>query len=177
MGSRTGTRLPGQCSPQSLVGSRTPLPAQHHLGFCFVVLCAVSYSVISDSATHGLDCQASLSMDFPGKNTGVASYSLLQVSFLTQESNLGFPHCWQILYHLSHQGGLCLCHVSGLECPSCLFPLSPPFWTQPITTSSKRLLRSFNLLHSCPDLQAPPMQTLPLMHLLSHLLGTDQKWH
>ena len=38
-----------------------------------------------------------------GKNTGVGSHSLLQGIFLTQELNLGLPHCRQILYHLSHQ--------------------------------------------------------------------------
>ena len=40
----------------------------------------------------------------PGQNTGVGSLSLLQGIFLTQELNLGLPHCRQILYHLSHQG-------------------------------------------------------------------------
>ena len=30
--------------------------------------------------------------------------SLLQGIFLTQGSNLGLPHCKQILYHLSHKG-------------------------------------------------------------------------
>ena len=39
-----------------------------------------------------------------GKNTGVGSHSLLQGIFLTQGTNLGLPHCRQILYHLSHQG-------------------------------------------------------------------------
>ena len=38
-----------------------------------------------------------------GKNTGVSSHSLHQGIFLTQGSNLGFLHCRQILYHLSHQ--------------------------------------------------------------------------
>ena len=40
----------------------------------------------------------------PGKNTGVGSHSILQGIFPTQGSNLGLPHCRQILYHLSHQG-------------------------------------------------------------------------
>jgi len=39
-----------------------------------------------------------------GKNTEVDCHSLLQGVFLTQGSNLGFPHCRQIVYHLSHQG-------------------------------------------------------------------------
>ena len=42
----------------------------------------------------------------PGKpkNTGVASLSLLQLIFLTQESNQGLLHCRSILYQLSYQG-------------------------------------------------------------------------
>ena len=36
----------------------------------------------------------------PGKNTGVGSHSLLQGIFLTQGSNLGFPHCRQIYIYL-----------------------------------------------------------------------------
>ena len=39
-----------------------------------------------------------------GQNTGVGILSLLQGIFPTQGSNLGLPHCGQILYQLSHQG-------------------------------------------------------------------------
>ena len=39
-----------------------------------------------------------------GKNTGEGCHSLFQGIFLTQRLNLGFLHCRQILYHLSHQG-------------------------------------------------------------------------
>ena len=35
--------------------------------------------------------------DFPGKNTGVGCYFLLQVIFLIQGSNPGLPHCRQTL--------------------------------------------------------------------------------
>ena len=42
--------------------------------------------------------------EFPGKNAGLGSHSLLQGIFLTQGSNLGLLHCMQILYHLSQQG-------------------------------------------------------------------------
>ena len=42
--------------------------------------------------------------DSPGKNTRVGCYALLQGIFPTKGSNPGLPHCWQILYHLSHQG-------------------------------------------------------------------------
>ena len=40
--------------------------------------------------------QASLSMVFPGKGTGVGCYFLLQGIFPIQESNPGFLHCRQI---------------------------------------------------------------------------------
>ena len=40
----------------------------------------------------------------PGRITRVGNHSLLQGIFLTQESNLGLPHCQQILYHLNHEG-------------------------------------------------------------------------
>ena len=42
----------------------------------------------------------------PGQNTGVGSLSLLQGIFPTQGSNLGLPHCGQILYQLSLKGSL-----------------------------------------------------------------------
>ena len=40
----------------------------------------------------------------PGQNTGVGSLFLLQGIFPTQGSNLGLPHCRQILYQLSYKG-------------------------------------------------------------------------
>ena len=43
--------------------------------------------------------------NFPSKNTGVGSHSLLQGIFTTQGLNPGLLHCRQILYCLSHQGG------------------------------------------------------------------------
>ena len=44
------------------------------------------------------------SWNYPGKSTGVGSYSLLLGIFLTQGSNLSLLHFRQILNHLSHQG-------------------------------------------------------------------------
>ena len=55
--------------------------------------------------------------DFPGKSAGVDCHFLLQGIFPTQESNLGLPHCRQMLYHLSHQGSLLfmmLCFLPNL---------------------------------------------------------------
>ena len=40
--------------------------------------------------------------DSPRKNTGAGCHALLQGVFPTQRSNLGLPHCRQILYHLNH---------------------------------------------------------------------------
>ena len=67
---------------------------------CVCVCVCVSCSVMSDSLRP---TRPLCSWSFPGKNTGVSSYFLLQGIFLTQGLNLGLPHCRQILYHLSHQ--------------------------------------------------------------------------
>ena len=45
--------------------------------------------------------QAPLSVDSPGKNTGVGYHALLQGIFPTQGSDPGLLQCKQILYHLS----------------------------------------------------------------------------
>ena len=72
----------------------------HHF---MVVLVAQSCSTLCDPT----DCNPlgfSVQKDSPGKDTGVGCHSLLLEIFPTQESNLGLPHCRQIVYHLSHQG-------------------------------------------------------------------------
>ena len=65
--------------------------------------------------------QAALSLDSPGKNTGVGNHSLLQGIFLTHGWNL---HCRQILYHLNHQGTqftplkiciMCVDYISAID--------------------------------------------------------------
>ena len=71
-----------------------------------VILCkhrneSESCLVVSDSVwPHGLYSP----WHFPGQNTGVGSLSCLQGIFPTQGSNPGLPHCWWILYQLSHKG-------------------------------------------------------------------------
>ena len=47
--------------------------------------------------------------DFPGKDTGVGCYFLLQGIFPTQGSNMGLLHCRQILYLLNYKGSSLLC--------------------------------------------------------------------
>ena len=71
----------------------------------YVLCCAslpshVQLFVTPQTAAH----QAPLSMDSPGKNTGVGCHALLQGIFLTQELNWGLPHYRRILYQLNYQG-------------------------------------------------------------------------
>ena len=49
-------------------------------------------------------CQAPVSMEFPGKNTGADCHFLLQGIFPIQGYNQGLLHCRQILYQLSYEG-------------------------------------------------------------------------
>ena len=70
---------------------------------CIICLVAQSCPTLHDP----MDCSPSGSSvhgDSSGKNTGVGCHALLQGIFPTQGLNPGLLHCWQILYHLSHQG-------------------------------------------------------------------------
>ena len=58
-------------------------------------------------------------MGFSRKEHWSGSHSLLQGIFLNQRLNLGFPHCRQILYQLSHQGS------PWWECTRLIRPLDP----------------------------------------------------
>ena len=70
----------------------------------FKVVCVLGCSVMFDSATPcTVARQAPLSMGFPRQEFWSGCQFLLQGIFLTQGSNLGLPHCEQILYCLSHQ--------------------------------------------------------------------------
>ena len=59
--------------------------------------CVWHFATAMDYSLPGSSCP----WDFPGKNTGVGCHALalLQGIFPTQGSNLGVPHCSQILYH------------------------------------------------------------------------------
>ena len=58
-----------------------------------------NFSVVSKSLQpHGLHSP----WNSLGQNTGVGSLSLLQGNFPIQGLNPGLPHCWCILYQLSH---------------------------------------------------------------------------
>ena len=60
-----------------------------------LTLCNPMYYSLQGSSVHGI-LQASI-LEW-------VAVPFLQGIFLTQGSNLGFLHCRQILYHLSHQG-------------------------------------------------------------------------
>ena len=79
------------------------------LYFMFWVLCVCVHLVAQSCQTLCNPMEdsppgSSVHGDSPGKNTRVGCHVLLQGIFPTQEANPGFPHCRQILYHLSHQG-------------------------------------------------------------------------
>ena len=64
---------------------------------------SVSHSVMSDSATlWTVGHQSPLSISFSRQEYWSGSQLLLQRIFPTQGSNLGFPHCRQIVYCLNH---------------------------------------------------------------------------
>ena len=71
------------------------------------MLCLLAQSC--PTLCNPMDCSppgSSVHGDSPGKNTAVVCYALLQEIFPTQGSNLGLPHCRQILYYLAFPGGL-----------------------------------------------------------------------
>ena len=77
--------------------------------YSFAILCLVAQLCLT--LCDPMDCSqpgSSIHGDSPGKDTGVSSLALLQGIFPTQGSNLGLPHCGQILYCLSHQGSPCI---------------------------------------------------------------------
>ena len=74
------------------------LPLNHKYVCLFRTRESISCSVVSDCLwPHGL-WSTRPAWDFPGKNTGVGSHSLLQGIFPTQRSNLGLLRCRQILF-------------------------------------------------------------------------------
>ena len=77
----------------------------------FVLHIVKGFSVVNEIESEKWKCQClsrvwlfATSWDFPDKNTGMGCCFILQRIFPTQGSNLGLPHCRQILYCLSHQG-------------------------------------------------------------------------
>ena len=73
--------------------------------FNYAVLCLITQScpTLCDPIDYSPP-GSSVRGDSPDKNTGVGCHALFQGIFPNHGSNLGLPHCGQILYHLGHQG-------------------------------------------------------------------------
>ena len=85
---------------------------------CSVGLCLVTQSC--PTLCNPMDYSppgSSVHGDSPGKNTGVGCHALLKGNFSTQGSNLGLPHCKQVLYCLNHFGYKKLEQMGRLNCP------------------------------------------------------------
>ena len=82
--------------------------------------------------------------DFPGKTTGVGCHFLLQRIFPSQGSNLGLPHCRQMLYHLSQQGNPYICLRLGLS-------LHPPAIVNKRTIYQESMKQSIEIGNRIPN--------------------------
>ena len=89
----------------------------------------------------------------PGQNIGVGSLCLLQGIFPTQGSNLGLPHCSQILYQLSHKA----------SCPQ---------GNSPVTVIIAHCIHSF-----IPELIHTLIQQIFSECPLSKLWGHNNEWN
>ena len=79
--------------------------------------CAHAQSYPTLWRLHGLDPSRTLCpWNFPGKNTGVGCYFLLQGIFPTQGSNPSLLHCMQTLYLLNHQSEVKVTQSSPTLC-------------------------------------------------------------
>ena len=76
--------------------------------FSYFCMCACEVTQSCPTLCDPMDCSLPgffVHGIFPGNSTGVDCHFLLQGIFLTQGSNLGLPHCRQMLYRLSLQIG------------------------------------------------------------------------
>ena len=111
----------------------------------------LSCSVMSNSLQyHGLYSP----WTSPGQNTEVGSLSLLQLLFPTQGLNAGLPHCWQILYQLSHKGApiiLILCLQGWYPKWPCLDSQwgKKPGWNPGVWSPEPVLWTGSSLRHTC----------------------------
>ena len=106
-------------------------------------MCLLSHSVMSDP-WRPYELQPTRVLcpwDFPGKNTGLGSYSILQGIFLSQGSNLCLLHYRQFFFCLNH-----LSQQGSPYCPSKMKKLSHPrlrkSWVYYHQTCSKRTVKN-----------------------------------
>ena len=134
--------------------SAVKVPCPNHWCVC---VCVCSVTQLCPTLRHSMDRSP------PGSSVhGIFQarilncHSLLQRIFPTQESNLGLPHCRQILYCLSHQR-------------SSTFPKGPSYWQDFFTC----------LAVCCLSLSASPLVCFARSCFLStyedawHITGTQ----
>ena len=105
--------------------------------------------------------EAPLSMHSPGKNTGVGFHFLLQGIFPTQGSDLGLPHCRQILYHLSHQG-------------SPILSVAGPNWDAPLWPNKITLMINISKPYSAKELNFNGESCCQPLYALSEVMKEDE---
>ena len=103
---------------------------------------------------HGMPTRCLCPRDSPGKNTGEGCHAFFQGIFPTQGSNPGLLHCWQILYHLSHQR-------------------SPNSGKHKLKCAQKQLLMNeevkwSEIAQSCPPLCDPVDGSLPVAYQVAY---------
>ena len=115
---------------------------------CVSVCVCISCSVVSDSSwSHGtIAHQASLSMGFRGKNTGVGCHFLLQGIFPSEGLNPCLLQCRWILYCLSHQVSPFLGYMKVLKIALLwlYFTCSSSRWNQPPSITHYYMMKPRN---------------------------------
>ena len=91
----------------------------------------------------------------------MGSHSLLQRLFLTQGSNLGLPHCRQILYCLGHQGSPSLSYGTG-NLPSSILGGLQQY--------PAGRLHGTSAMHAHPSCLQRPWERRDVLHRLASLL-------
>ena len=120
------------------------LPTFSPIRIIWGAVCVCVHSVVSDSLQrHGLPTRLLCPQDFPGKNTGVGCYFLLEGLFLTQGSNLRLLHvlCWQAGSLPLAPPGKSRNHLEGL--------LKKDFWTSRVSDIAGVQCRRICLSNSC----------------------------
>ena len=125
-----------------------------------------------------------MSMDFPGKNTGVGCHFLLQGVFLTQGSNSCLLHQQEASLLLSHLGipiciHMCVCAKSLQSCPTLCDPVDYSLpGSSVLGILQARILEWVAMLSSRGNLPNPRIEPESLMSptLAGGFFTTEATW-
>ena len=126
-----------------------------------------SFQVISDSfaTPWTVTCQTPLSMDFPGKNSGVGCHFLLQGIFLTKGSNLLLLHCRQIVYCSATRKGHGEVQFSHSVVSDSLRPHESQYTRPPCPSRTPEFTQSIeSMMPSSHLILCHPLLLLPSQH-------------